>query len=254
MRQYALLATAALFAVACSDDPTGPNNSLTAEMRADAAESSGEVVAQDVESMSSSETSSTTMFAFGGDLSTDGCTGALGVFLCLNTVGDVDGEAQLTFRDAGGTQQANFDAATTATAAIELDTDGSVTRNGFALTFSSERDFVITGMAGVETSRTWAGTGTAVVTNAAHDTERTYEYTSTTTYANVIVPASGTVRWPTSGTATTTMDLEVTGGADVGKDATVTSVVTFNGTANVPLKIGNVTYSLNLDTHVVTGP
>jgi hypothetical protein len=46
----------------------------------------------------------------------------------------------------------------------------------------------------------------------------------------------------------------VTGGDDVGKEATVTSVVTFNGTANVPLKIGTVTYSLNLDTHVVTGP
>jgi hypothetical protein len=254
MRQYALLATAALFAVACSDDPTGPNTSLTAEMRADAAESSGEVIAQDVESMSTSESSSSTLFAFGGDLSTDGCTGALGVFLCVNTVDDVDGEAQLTFRDAGGTQQDDFDAATTATAAIELDTEGSVTRNGFALTFSSERDFVITGMAGAETSRTWSGTGTATVASSAHDTERTYTYTSTTTYANVIVPASGTVRWPTSGTATTTMDLEVTGGDDVGKEATVTSVVTFNGTANVPLKIGTVTYSLNLDTHVVTGP
>ena len=138
--------------------------------------------------------------------------------------------------------------------AIEIDTEGTVERSGFELSFSSERDFVITGMAGAETSRTWAGTGTVVATSAQHDTDRDYEFTSTTTYANVVVPASGTVRWPTSGTATTTTDLEVTGGADVGKDATVTSVVTFNGTANVPLKIGNVTYSLNLDTHVVTGP
>ena len=254
MRQYALLATAALFAVACSDDPTGPNDSLSAEMRADAAETSGEVVAQDVESMSSSETSGSTMFAFGGDLSTNGCTGALGVFLCLNTVGDLDGEARLTFRDAGGTQQDNFDAATTATAAIEIDTEGSVTRNGFSLDFTSERDFVITGMAGAETSRTWAGTGTVTATSSEHDTERTYTYTSTTTYANVVVPASGTVRWPTSGTATTSLQLEATGGPDDGEEATVTSVVTFNGTANVPLKIGNVTYSLNLDTRVVTGP
>src|SRR5690606_38230166 len=109
MRQYAFLATATLFAVACSDDPTGPDNSITAAMRADAAESSGEIVAQDVAAMSTSETSSSTLFAFGGDLSTDGCTGALGVFLCLNTVGDLDGEARLTFRDAGGTQQDNFD-------------------------------------------------------------------------------------------------------------------------------------------------
>lgn len=255
MRQYALLATAALFAVACSDDPTGPDNSLTAEMRADAAESSGEVIAQDVESMSSSEASGSTMFAFGGDLSTDGCTGALGVFLCLNTVGDLDGEAQLTFRDAGGTAQADFDAATTATAAIEIDTDGTVDRTGFELTFSSERDFVITGMAGAETSRTWAGSGTVAVSSAKHDTDRIYEYTSTTTYASVVVPASGAdPRWPTSGTATTTMDLEVTGGPDNGKDAMVTALVTFNGTANVPLKIGTTTYTLNLESHTVTGP
>lgn len=255
MRQYALLATATLFAVACSDDPTGPDNSLTAEMRADAAESSGEVIAQDVESMSTSEASSSTMFAFGGDLSTDGCTGALGVFICVNTVGDLDGEAELTFRDAGGTQQDNFDAATTATAAIEIDTDGSVIRNGFEFDFSAERDFVITGMAGAETSRTWAGTGTVTATNSAHDTDRTYAYTSTTTYANVVVPASGDdPRWPISGTATTAMDLEVTGGPDDGKDATITAVVTFNGTANVPLKIGTTTYSLNLETHAVTGP
>lgn len=255
MRQYALLATAALFAVACSDDPTGPDDSLTANMRADAAEASGQVIAQDVESMSSSEASSSTMFAFGGELSTDGCTGALGVYLCLNTVDDLDGEARLTFRDANGTAQDNFDAATTATAAIEIDTEGSVVRTGFESDYSAERDFVITGMAGAETSRTWAGSGTVTATNSEHDTDRGYEYTSTTTYANVVVPASGTdPRWPTSGTATTTMELDATAGPDNGKDATVTSVVTFNGTANVPLKIGNVTYSLNLDTHVVTGP
>lgn len=255
MRQYALLATAALFAVACSDDPTGPDNSVTAAMRADAAESSGEIIAQDVEAMSTSETSSSTMFAFGGDLSTDDCTGALGVYLCLNTVGDLDGEARLTFRDAEGTQQDDFDAATTATTAIELDTEGGVTRSGFDLAFTSERDFVITGMAGAETSRTWAGTGTATVSSSTHDTDRIYVYDATTTYASVVVPASGTdPRWPASGTATTVMDLEVTGGPDDGKDATLTAVVTFNGTANVPLKLGSTTYTLNLDTHTVTTP
>ena len=77
-----------------------------------------------------------------------------------------------------------------------------------------------TGMAGAETSRTWAGTGTVTATSSEHDTERTYTYTSTTTYANVVVPASGTVRWPTSGTATTSLQLEATGGPDDGEEAT----------------------------------
>jgi hypothetical protein len=255
MRQYAFLATAALFAVACSDDPTGPNNTITADMRADIAEASGEMVAADVESMARSEASSTTLFAFGGDLATDDCTGALGVYLCQNTVGDVDGEAQLTFRDSDGAGQDDYDETTTATTAIELDTDGAVSRSGFALSFTSERDFVLTGMAGAETSRTWAGTGTAAVTSSLHDGERDYQFDATTTYANVVVPASGSdPRWPTSGTATSAVDLEVIGGPDDGKTADVTVVVTFNGTANVPLRVGTTDYTLNLQSRTVTGP
>jgi hypothetical protein len=255
MRQYALVATACLFAVACSDDPTGPDTSLTAEMRADVAASSGELIAQDVETMAHSEASSTVLFAYGGDLSTDGCTGALGVFLCTNTVGELDGAARLTFRDADGEAQDDFDATTTATAAIELDTDGSIDRSGFEMTFATERDFAITGMAGAETSRTWAGSGTAEVSTALHNDTRGYTFASTTTYSNVVVPASGTApRWPVSGTATTSVDLDVTAGPDNGESATVTATVTFNGTANVPLRVGGADFMLNLQSHAVTGP
>jgi hypothetical protein len=255
MRQYALVATACLFAVACSDDPTGPDASLTAEMRTDVAESSGELIAQDVETMAYSEASSTVLFAYGGDLSTDGCTGALGVFLCTNTVGNLDGSARLSFRDAGGEAQDDFDATTTATAAIELDTDGMVDRSGFEMSFATERDFAVTGMAGAETSRTWAGSGTADVATALHSDTRSYTFVSTTTYNNVVVPASGAgPRWPTSGTATTSVDLDVTAGPDNGKSAIVAATVTFNGTANVPLRVGGTDFTLNLQSHAVTGP
>lgn len=252
MRQYAILATAALFAVACSDDPAGPDDSISESMRADAAESAGALVASDVEAMTSTSSNANALFTFGGDLDTDGCTGTLGVYVCLNSIGAVNGEARLTFRDAGGTAQYNFDATTTASAAIDLDSDGTMSHAGFSIDFDSERDLQVSGMAGNEQQRTWAGTGTVTVSNSLHDAQRAYSYTATTVYTDVVVPVAGSTSWPQSGKATTTMNLEATSGSDDGETATITAVVTFNGTADVPIRIGETTYQLNLDTGVVS--
>lgn len=254
MRQQALLAAAVLFAVACSDDPTGPDNSITAEMRADIAQSSGEVVAQDVEAMSHTEaSSSTTLFAFAGDPSAGGCTFSLGTFLCVRSFGALDGEAQLTFRDAQGNAQDDFDATTTASVVIATEVSGDIDRTNFDLSFASEGDFTVTGLAGDETSRTWNGTGTTSVTSSLFGGSRAYTWTATRTATNVVVPTSGTEpRWPTSGTVTSNVEMEVTGGPDDGKTADVTVTVTFNGTATVPLKVGNSNYTLNLATRTVT--
>lgn len=253
MRQYAFLATAALLVVACSDDPTGPDDSISAAMRADAAESAGAVIAADIESMISTSTNTNALFTFGADLDTGGCTGTLGVFICLNSSGNIDGEARLTFRDAGGTQQDDFDGATTASASIDLGSDGTLSHGGFSLDYSAERDLQVSGMAGNEQSRTWTGNGTVTATSSLHDAQRSYSYTATTVYTSVVAPVSGASQnWPASGTATTSMNLEATGGPDDGETATITAVVTFNGTADVPIRIGNTTYVLDLETGVVT--
>lgn len=254
MRQHVLLATALLLAVACSDDePTGPSNGITAAMRADIAQSSGEQVAGDVAAMSHTEaSSSSTLFTFAGNLDA-GCTLSLGSLICVRSFGDIDGEARLTFRDQAGDDQTGYDASTTASAEINLESSGTVTRSGVNIAFDHEAEFDVTGLAGDETTRTWTGTGTTTVSAATFNGDRDYEFSFATSFANVVVAASGAdPRWPASGSATTTAAATVTGGPDDGRTATVTVTVTFNGTASVPLKVGNANYTLNLETHAVT--
>lgn len=254
MRQKILLATALLFAVACSDDPTGPDDdNVTPQMRADAAESVGAIIASDVESMTSSPANSSALFNFGADLNTDDCVGVLGVYVCTTGVGDLSGEARLTFRDEGGTQQDDYDPSTTASTMIDLDIDGSILRAGLDVDFTAERDLMVSGMLGTETARTWSGNGTVNASSSMHDNARTYSYTTTTVFTGVEVTSAGQEQsWPTDGTATTNINLQVVGGPDAGESATLTAVIEFNGTVNVPLKIGNVTYTLNLDSGEVS--
>src|SRR5690606_29546321 len=160
MRKNILTAAALLFAVACAEVPTGPDDNVTPQRRADAAESVGAIIASDVESMTSSPANGSALFNFGADLNTDDCVGVLGVYVCTTGVGDLSGEARLTFRDEGGTQQDDYDPSTTASTMIDLDSDGSILRAGLDVDFTAERDLMVSGMLGTETARTWSGNGT----------------------------------------------------------------------------------------------
>lgn len=254
MRQYLLLATAVCLAAGCSDDdPTGPDNNITAQMRADIAQSSGDRVAEDVAAMSRTEaSSSSTLFAFGGDLG-EGCTIELGSFICVGSFGDVDGEARLTFQGAAGDDQTEYDASTTASVMINTESSGSTAHTGYTVDFEHETDLTVTGLVGDESARLWVGTGGSTITVATFAGSREYQIDLSTTYANVNVPATGAdPRWPTSGTVTTVAEATVTGGPDDGKTATLTATVTFNGSAEVPLRVGDTDYLLNLDSHTVT--
>ncbi len=254
MRPAILVAAVAVLAAACSDDSTGSNPTITAEMRADVAAAAGETIATDVESMSRTEaTASSSLFAFAGDFSPTGCTLSLGSFVCASTFGNLDGEATLTFRDASGGAQTDYDA--NATASIDVDTDisGSVSRSGFSLEFNRTGSFTVTGLAGTEASRTWNGNTSTTVDASTFGGSRTYDLMSTGTVSAVVVPASGSdPRWPTSGSATTQVQFTATSGDDMGTTGTLTATVTFNGTGTVPLMIGSHEYTLNLASHTVT--
>lgn len=255
MRQYTLLATAVILAVACGDDPpTGPGGGMTAQMRADVAQSSGEAIAQNTEAMARTEaTASSSLFAFGGDPSAGNCSITLGNLLCVTSFGSLDGQAEITFRDAGSAEQEEYDAETTASISIETDWDGEINRSGFNIDLMGNGAFSVTGLTGTEANRTWNGTSNIAVTSSTHGGNRTYEWTSTTTWASVVVAASGTEpRWPSSGTVTSNVQLEVLDGPDDGRTASTTVEVTFNGTANVPLKVGNTEYRLDLASRTVT--
>lgn len=247
----ALAATLVFFSAACGDDPTGPDNTIDAQMRGDVAVAAGEAMAQDVEAMSS-DNGESTLFAFGGDFDSGDCTTTLGVIVCTSTFGNVDGQAELTFRGENGSAQTAFDAATTSSVLIETDASGEVSRAGWDAEFSSSRDFTVSGLLGTETSRTWNGTGSLTFTSSMHAAAREYRLETETTVQNVVVPASGSPRYPSSGTVTTVVNIRVTQGEDQGEDFTTTATATFNGTAQVPLVVGGANYTLNLQTRAVT--
>jgi len=253
MRHVLFVAAGLACLAACSDTGTGADASITAEMRADVAAATGAALATDVEGMSrSSATGSGSLFAFAGAPATAGCTFNLGTFVCLNTLGSLDGTANLTFKDGSGTAQDSYDASATASVDIATDVSGSVSHGNFEITYSRTASFTVSGLAGDETERTWNGTATTTVSSSLFNGNHGYTMDASTDFNGVIVPTGGSEpRWPTSGTATTQVDFEVTGGPHAGTTGTLTATITFNGTGQVPLRIGTTEFTLNLDSHAV---
>ncbi|HET9066088.1 MAG TPA: hypothetical protein VFN22_09760 [Gemmatimonadales bacterium] len=253
MRHLPLVAAVLLVTAACSDDSTGPSTSLTSEQRADVAAAVGEATATDVDAMSRSGTSSSVLFGFGGALDNGVCTSVLGNLVCTATAGNLSGEATLTFRDGSGQTQTAYDASTTASVLIDTDISGDVTRSGFTLDLDHQGSFTVTGLAGTETTRTWNGTGTTNIASSLFGGARAYEFTSNSNFQAVVVPTSGDEpRWPTSGRVTSTVQLEFTGGVHDGERRSTTVQIDFNGTANVPMRVGSTAFRLDLATHLVT--
>jgi hypothetical protein len=161
-----------------------------------------------------------------------------GWFVCSETgPGGVTRTRQYQFRDAGGTAQAAFDDTLTATVEIQSSVTGTTRRHGHTRTVDDHRDLTVTGLAGVETTRTWNGTGSSSHSDSSGAGLRTVQ--SNTTVADVIIPAPfRRDSWPLSGTITT--HLVTSGGVDV------TSVLTFNGTRYASLTVNGVTSTVDL--------
>lgn len=253
MRHEFLVAAAITCAAACSDDPTGPGTDTSAQTRTDVAAATGEAIATDVEAMSRTEaTASSSLFAFAGDPSAS-CTFSVGSFLCVSSLGALDGEATITFRDGSGTAQAAFDEATTASIDIETEIAADIDRTNVELQFLRMGDFAVTGLAGAEASRTWDGTASMSVAGSLFGGERSYTMNSTTDADAVVVPTTGTEpRWPTSGSMTAEVTWSSSAGPDAGESGTLTATVQFNGTGQVPLRVGETDFTLDLASHVVT--
>ena len=120
----------------------------------------------------------------------------------------------------------------------------------------SER--IVSGLAGPETQRVWNGTGTSAdtATHSASGGTRSYAKSTTFAAANVVekLPRSS-FRWPQSGTITRTVSakLSTSGSGDVTRTVQRTVVVTFNGTSLVPITLGDLACTLNLETARVSG-
>jgi hypothetical protein len=165
--------------------------------------------------------------------------------------------------DANGATQSQYDNVTTASINFIVSDTGatSFTSNGntFADTVSRRHDLTVSGLAGApDTVHTWNGTGTTAIKSVrSGQITKVYELASVDTTTAVRFKQPRDINpYPLSGTVV--RDYTVTRtrlASDTTRHVTTRRVVvTFNGTANVPMTVGSDSYVLNLDTHKVTKP
>lgn len=165
--------------------------------------------------------------------------------------GALGGTRTVTFYDAAGAEQAAYDSLTTASIHYVLDIEGTVGRGGWTGTVSRTRDVTVTGLLGVEATRTHDGTGSESVERSRtleDGTEATFDMEGTFTQSDVVIPVPGSEPgYPLSGTITRTMKVTVVNGpnGDVTRDVTV--VITFDGDNTATAVVNGETYEIDLD-------
>ncbi len=254
-----LFAPAALLTLAaCSDSPTSTQDTglLAARISGDVATIAADATAEDVDVMAGMNglpNNFTVHLVDGmappmGPGNVGGCGFGGGRFTCpANRANGLTTTRTVAFFDAGGAVQQEYDALLTARIEIEADIAGDVTRGPWTATISRDRDFVFTGLAGTETSRTVNGTSSSSAARSRvveGGDARSYEMTATGTHVNVVVPvrAEGVAPWPLSGTVTRVFTATPDGGTPV----TRTVIITFNGTATPDATVNGEPYTIDL--------
>ncbi len=237
---------------ACNSESTGPGLTPIADLAItrDVAAQSADATAEDVELMG-------------------GPTGQLGFGFAAGLAAEDDAPFRCgthtrdlltivrtcTFKDAAGATQSNYHPLTTASAAIHAEITGKVERENWSAEVERIRDLTVTGLAGVETSRTWNGTGTGKSTRSKHTENgenRTYDVSCSSTRTNVVVNLPRTEnRWPVSGTISRNCTIKITGGPNDGKTVSRVVVITFNGTQLVPITVNGKAFTLDLKTRKI---
>lgn len=248
---HARLATATLLvaAAACSDGapPSGPSGNDAAALNADVAVATGASIASDVAVWMGNEASVGSGFGPGGGRGSPTCTRNGSVTTCTGgRDGALDVTRTVTFFDATGSTQQQFDASTTARIDFGVQVSGSISGPQHTATVTRTSATSVTGLAGSETQRTWNGHGGSSmheVFTGANGT-RTHEMVTTDTTTDVVwVVAPARAAYPASGTVTRTIAVNtaLTGTRNATFKAVRRVEVTFNGTAQVPMTVSSVT-------------
>jgi hypothetical protein len=171
----------------------------------------------------------------------DGCPwdDASGSFVCGPDVGP-DGLTRTRsyqFLDASGSSQSAYDSLTTASIRFGSTVTGTTSRFDRTSVIDNERELVVSGLEGSETTRTWNGAGSSSRRDSS--AAGVVSIQSTTVVSNVVIPAPwARASWPRSGTIATQR---------VSSDGTDrTSVITFNGTRYATLTVDGVSTTIDL--------
>jgi hypothetical protein len=160
------------------------------------------------------------------------------------------------FLDASSKAMEKFIRGTTESIHYLVKTDGSEARDNYTTASHSLRDVTVSGFLGP--NRIWNGFGSSADTNSYKDELSTRKYTglsADTLKAVTFVDERATHPYPLSGVAIRVVDYTA---VSTGKQVETTTVhrrvvVTFNGTADVPISLGDYACVLHLDTHKVDG-
>ncbi len=237
--------------MACNGNSTGTTGTADATVTTSAAMAMANAASNDAAVMRASS-SDTADLAFDHIDVLHGCVFAAGQYTCVaHFLGGLDFQATIAFYDASGATETAYDSTATDSVRIAGDLTGSVTLGDWSATIARHRTFVVTGLAGTETSRTWNGSGGDTLTSTLTDSTGATHQSSIAGSVNahaVVVPVGTGSQWPTSGTVTGQLTVTSTSGSDNGKTYQLNGTITFNGTSEVPLTINQTTFIVNLAT------
>lgn len=258
----------ALALAACGSDTTAPVAPSGADAQAitgDVAVATGANIASDVAGWTADEGAAS--FAGSSSSAAGSCTRSGNTVTCTGgRDGNLTLTRTLTFYDAAGAQQQQYDASTTARVNVAAQVSGSYSGPQYTATVQRIRNLSITGLEGSETQRTRNGTGTSTVqsTFTGANVTRTHRMDAADTTTDVVwVVSPSRAQYPASGTVTRNVVVKttITGDRTGSFTATRRIQVTFNGTAQVPLQVQAVTRrgttveascTLDLSTRAVT--
>lgn len=285
-RQLAAVAALAVGAAACStDSPTSPSvqspsgsSSITAKTTSsDIATSAGNSIASDIQNLTANEVAALNPSLAINTARFDGQTGttagsstpatpgpsqtctfsaATQVYTCTSSSQETIVRSFAYF-DSAGKPMPKFIQGVTASIHLLVKIDGSATKDSsFTAVRHSLRDLTVSGFLG--DTRIWNGFGSSADTNSHTEalSKRTYTGLSVDTLQAVtFAKERSTHPYPLSGVAIRVVNYTV---VSTGKETVTTTVykrvvVTFNGTADVPITLGNYSCTLHLDTKKVDG-
>jgi hypothetical protein len=178
------------------------------------------------------------------------------IYSCTKSVEGKTVVKSYQFLDANGNPTAAFVRGTTESIHYLLKTDASELRTNGKEVSHSLRDWTVSGFLGP--NRIWNGFGSSADTSSRSEELSTRTYTGSsvdTLKAVTFVDERAAHPYPLSGSVVRVVDYKA---VSTGKQVETTTihkrvVVTFNGTADVPISLGDYSCVLHLDTHKVDG-